>query len=235
MTNQTIKRSVDQDAGRHIPTRAKTLDEKQFKRVVAFVRANWTSRVRGSAIDPGPRNLVAVYLSFYAGLRPHEISGLEWSRHILDASGDIADVLTITNDIGKKSIGRQIPFHPELKKALAVLRLERPNDVYVFHPLNKRGETERNSANAASQFFKRLYVEIGFDGCSAYSGRRTFVTSRARQANLVGSSLRDVQLLAGHSRLETTAGYIEFSEAVSELASLPLHFKLTPEQLKGAA
>jgi integrase/recombinase XerD len=57
----------------------------------------------------------------------------------------------------------------------------------------------------------RWYRYVGFDGCSSHSGRRTFITNAARKISTVGGSLRDVQLLAGHSNLRTTQAYIEAS------------------------
>ena len=50
---------------------------------------------------------------------------------------------------------------------------------------------------------------LGFGGSSRNSWSRTFVTNAARRISTVGSSLRDVQLLAGHSALSTTQRYIE--------------------------
>ena len=67
----------------------------------------------------------------------------------------------------------------------------------------------RMSANSIAHWFKRLYGSLGFDGCSSHSGRRTFITQTARKISLVGGSLRDIQLMAGHSNLQTTQRYIE--------------------------
>ena len=73
-------------------------------------------------------------------------------------------------------------------------------------------ESERSdgmSAQAMVNLFWRWYQDIGFDGCSSHSGRRTFITNTARKISTVGGSLRDVQMLAGHTNLRTTQRYIE--------------------------
>jgi site-specific recombinase XerD len=60
-------------------------------------------------------------------------------------------------------------------------------------------------------WFHRLYAELGFEGASSHSGRRTFITKAARKIVEAGGSLRDVQELAGHASLSTTQRYIEGS------------------------
>jgi integrase/recombinase XerD len=64
-------------------------------------------------------------------------------------------------------------------------------------------------ANSVVNWFAELYFEVRANGCSSHSGRRTFITFAARQAPLVGASLRDVQLLAGHKSIEVTQAYID--------------------------
>jgi integrase/recombinase XerD len=65
------------------------------------------------------------------------------------------------------------------------------------------------------------YEHLGFRGCSSHSGRRTFITNAARKISTVGGSLRDVQVLAGHTRLSTTQRYIEAdSEAQRRVVNL---------------
>ena len=63
--------------------------------------------------------------------------------------------------------------------------------------------------NSIVNWFISLYHELGLEGCSSHSGRRTFVTQAARLTHKAGGSLRDVQLLAGHRSIETTQRYID--------------------------
>ena len=60
-------------------------------------------------------------------------------------------------------------------------------------------------------WFRRLYREIGLNGCSSHSGRRTFITNAARLVSKAGGSLCDVQQLAGHRSIEQTQAYIDAS------------------------
>ena len=46
-------------------------------------------------------------------------------------------------------------------------------------------------------------------GRSSHSGRRTFITNAARKISTVGGSLRDIQILVGHSVLSMTQRYID--------------------------
>ena len=72
--------------------------------------------------------------------------------------------------------------------------------------------TERAQSTTAQSVvnqFSRWYTDLGFVGCSSHSGRRTFITNAARKISTVGGSVRDVQMMAGHSNLNTTQRYIE--------------------------
>ena len=69
--------------------------------------------------------------------------------------------------------------------------------------------SKQTSPQVIVNLFTRWYEQIGFDGCSSHSGRRTFITNAARKISVVGGSLRDVQMLAGHSNLRVTQRYID--------------------------
>jgi integrase/recombinase XerD len=79
----------------------------------------------------------------------------------------------------------------------------------------------RTSPQADVNMYKRWYHELGLQGCASHSGRRTFITNAARQISTVGGSIRDVQMLAGHSSLAVTQRYIEGdSEARRKIVDL---------------
>jgi integrase/recombinase XerD len=67
--------------------------------------------------------------------------------------------------------------------------------------------------------YQRMLDSFGHIGASTHSGRRTFGTKLARTANLHHCSLRDVQMILGHARLETTEAYVELSEDASSLVN----------------
>jgi integrase/recombinase XerD len=63
--------------------------------------------------------------------------------------------------------------------------------------------------NSIVNWFVQLFAELGISRCTSHSGRRTFITTAARNVHRAGCSLRDVQLLAGHRSIETTQRYID--------------------------
>ena len=145
-------------------------------------------------------------LSFKAGLRACEIAGLDWSM-LLGASGCIADSIEVGRHIAKYGSGRRVPCHKDLRAALRKLHLEqgRPQRGPVCR--SERGAAM--TAKSVVNWFSQQYRELGYEGCSSHSGRRTMITMAARSLAKVGGSLRDVQELAGHRNLATTEGYIQ--------------------------
>jgi hypothetical protein len=77
-----------------------------------------------------------------------------------------------------KSGGRTIPMNAELHAALLALREVVPDKVRADWPI---AYSERGGYSAASivNLFDRWYRELGFQGASSHSGRRTFITAAA--------------------------------------------------------
>ena len=176
---------------------------KTLTKVQVDAALNYLSRTRHPI-----RNQAILLLSIKAGMRAKEIAHLKWEM-LTTADGEIGSAIHLTNTASKgKGGGRVIPLNKELKAALFKLRSEPP----LSRPSEYVITTERcgrTSSQAIVNLFFRWYSDLGYGGCSSHSGRRTFITNAARKISTVGGSLRDVQLLAGHSNLSTTQRYIE--------------------------
>jgi len=159
------------------------------------------------------RDRAIVLLSFKAGLRAKEIAGLTWAM-VTDASGAIADRIALPNRASKgKSGGREIPMHRELREALAALMTARADKVRPKLPVIYSERGDGYGANAIAVWFHTKFAELGVQGASSHSGRRTFITAAAKKIVEAGGSLRDVQDLAGHASLATTQRYIQGDSA----------------------
>jgi integrase/recombinase XerD len=139
-----------------------------------------------------------ILLSFKAGLRAKEIAELTWSM-ITDASGEIADAIALQNLASKgKNGGRTIPLHGELREALVALRTTRDDKARANHPVIYSERARGYSAAAVAVWFHTRFRELGVQGASSHSGRRTFITSLAKKIVEAGGSLRDVQMNLRH-------------------------------------
>lgn len=154
------------------------------------------------------RDRAMILLSVKAGLRAGEIAKLRWSM-LLDADGRLGHRMELHDGAAKKRSGRTIPLHPELRRALLVLRRSTGHEGAVIR--SERGGTRGLRPGSVVNWFRRLYRELGLNGCSSHSGRRTFITNAARLVFKAGGSLRDVQQLAGHRSIDQTQVYIDGS------------------------
>lgn len=182
-----------------VTKRAKTLTDKDIERLLKLVE--------GSTIRESDR--LKILLTYYAGLRVSEIAKLRVNA-LLDPNGRISSSINVFSDVGKNGRERTIPMHPKIKDALIEFRKRHPSEEFVALPHRVRHLTVSN----LTVWFHSLYKRAGLQGCSSHSGRRSFITNLARTANQHGNSLKDVQLIAGHSRLDTTEAYIEHSDSV---------------------
>ena len=207
----SLAAEADATTGQASPQRgsrgqAKVLDEEQIQQVLNFIR------LQNSEPESDE---VKFLLSVRAGLRASEIAALDMDA-LVTADRRIGKVIEIRAEWSKSKRPRSIPMHPDVRNALGRLRKRFPQAMHVAIAPNSNG-TGRQSANAVTLWFARLYAAAGLRGCSSHSGRRSFITSLARRANEFNTSLRDVQHLAGHARLDTTERYIEPSLDLSAL------------------
>lgn len=192
---------------------AKVLTGQQIKTVTAYL----------GTLRNGIRNQTIFLLSVKAGLRAQEIAFLQWSM-VLNSNGEIGDCIQLTNKASKGNSGRSIPLNHELKKALITLLQSSKKQPNFNERTSFVVTTERSyttSPQTIVSMFYHWYRDIGLMGCSSHSGRRTFITNAARKISTVGGSIRDVQILAGHSSLTVTQRYIESNlDAQKKLVNL---------------
>jgi len=192
---------------------AKVLTKPQVDAVTAFLLSR----------RHGVRDQTVFLLSVRAGLRAKEIANLRWSM-ILTPDGEVGDAIHLTDTASKGRSGRVIPLNKQLRENLKQMLAAAQQD-QRFHPALSYVVTTERSAHTSPQavvnMFKRWYDDIGLLGCSSHSGRRTFITNAARKISTVGGSLRDVQMLAGHSSLAVTQRYIDGdSEAMKKIVDV---------------
>ena len=175
---------------------AKVLSEPQQKTVLAYL----------AATRHPIRDKVIFLLSAKTGLRAKKIAALTWSG-VLDAEGNLADTVTITDRESKGRSGRTVPMNRQLLIALTELRETCVPEASSYVVTTERGA--RTSANALVHKFRDWYARVGLEGASSHSGRRTFITNAARKISTVGGSIKDVQQMAGHQSLGMTQRYID--------------------------
>ncbi len=180
--------------------------------------------VRGYLADRrnGLRNETIFLLSFKAGLRAKEIASLTWAM-VLGSDGEVSNVIALTNQASKGKSGRIIPLASDLREVLVkMLEVARGNE--SFSGGDRVIQSERSKAVESQtiiNLFRTWFSDLGLEGCSSHSGRRTFITNTARLVSTVGGSLRDVQMMAGHASLQMTQSYIESdSEAQRKVVGL---------------
>lgn len=158
-----------------------------------------------------PESALAVFrLTYLAGLRVGEVAPLELDT-LRDARGVFLDYVTVFAGTAKNRRTRVIPMHPKIKEALVALVARFPHAKRVAFSCQWHTIKYQN-IQALSRYMHYLYREAALQGCSSHSGRRTFATNLHRQ----GAAMRDIQVLMGHSRIETTQAYLEPSGSMSD-------------------
>jgi integrase len=176
---------------------AKTLSETQQRVVLSHLASGRHSK----------RNTLIFLLSVDAALRAKEIASLEWSM-LTDASGALTDEIRLQDKASKGHSGGVVFMSKRLKAALiGYTEGERLTGRVIK---SQRGKPM--AAQVITNWFFRLYRELGYDGCSGHSGRRTAITRWARNIHQHGGSLAEVSRLARHSSISMTMKYIEVSE-----------------------
>jgi integrase/recombinase XerD len=176
---------------------------KQAKVITPSMLKRMLRHVSRSSSFP-ERDRAMIQLSVKAGLRACEIAGLNWSM-VLDAQGRVSGTIHVRDVIAKKRGGRRIPMHPDLRRALEKLA----RTVEPVGPVVRSYRGSHLKANSIVNWFVALFQELGFEGCSSHSGRRSFITAAARNIHRSGCSV-----LAGKGPKDSLQGYTSSTVSV---------------------
>lgn len=146
-------------------------------------------------------------LSVDAGLRAKEIAALDWSM-VSDAEGRLTEEIRLTDAAAKGKSGGVVYTSKRLHAALCA----HGDGKTLRGPVVLSQSGGAMTAQVVVNWFWTLYRELGYDGCSSHSGRRTAITRWSRKISTVGGSMKDVQTLARHASLQMTQRYVEVSE-----------------------
>jgi len=173
-------------------SQARVLNQQELRRVL-----DYTATRRHSA-----RNRVMLLLTHFAGMRVGEVAALR-INDVLSDGGVVKSEIRLMPEQTKGKHARTVYLNERMQKELAqYIRLLKIRD--VSKPLFYTQKKDGFSANSLTQYFFYLYRNVGLEGCSSHSGRRSFLTGLANK----GTAIHILKSLAGHRNISTTATYL---------------------------
>ena len=176
---------------------AKILSDSQQRVVLSYIQTKALAE----------RNTLMFLLSFDAALRSKEIAHLTWEM-VTDAQGNLTDEIRLQDKASKGRSGGVIPMSKRLREAFVV----HAEGKLLRGRVMKSARGNELTSQIVINYFWLLYRELGYEGCSSHSGRRTAITRWARKISACGGGIKEVQHLARHASLGMTQRYIELSE-----------------------
>jgi len=181
---------------------AKTLTERELRRVLDYIATR----------NHAPRNRAMLLITCWAGMRVGEVASL----HIGDVvaqDGTIKAEIRLLPEQTKGRHARTVFVGERLRSELtAYAKTIKLND--PTKPLFITQKRTPFSANTLCQHFGVLYKNVGLDGASSHSGRRTFISTLASK----GIGVRVLMSLAGHRNMSTTQAYIDVNDGMKRAA-----------------
>ncbi len=160
----------------------------------------------------GPRNRMALMLSYLAGLRVGEIASLRWGD-LLDGEGKVREQLRLSAAVTKGGHARVVFLNARLRREIEQYRRPSPPPLPASYRCSSR-RNARRSAPIPSVSSCGVVLSAGLDGGSSHSGRRWFITRLAH----AGISPKAIMMLAGHRHLSTTQRYIDVNDEMMRSA-----------------
>jgi integrase/recombinase XerD len=183
---------------------AKTLTAQEIRRVLDYVATRKHSE----------RNRAMLLTMFYAGLRVKECAALRY-EDVLDAEGKVKQEIRLTPEQTKGSKAGTVFVSEKLRKELQAYVRAYPAKALtdkLFY--SQKRPSEGWNSNTLCQFFHHLFKNVGIEGASSHSPRRTLITNLADK----GVSVRVLQSIARHANISTTQAYIDVNDAMKRKA-----------------
>lgn len=190
-------------------TQARVLTDKDIKRALSFIGTKRTA-IRDRAL---------FMTGILTGMRAKELSSIRIAD-VLGSDAEIRDEIHLSSNMTKGKRGRTVLLNKKVREEIAnylrerfktkdlqpILLTDTSRALFSNQKNNVRGFT----ANGMSKHLSQLFSDIGIDGASAHSLRRSYISKIAS----FGTSIRVIQKLAGHQDIKTTALYIEVSDSM---------------------
>jgi integrase/recombinase XerD len=185
-------------------SQAKTLTAQELRRVLDYVATR----------KHAARNRALLLMTHLAGMRVGEVAALRISD-VLDVDGAVRSEIRLDADQTKGNFARVVFVNEKLCKELTkYLSLYKPinHNQKLFY--TQKRMREGFTANTLAQHFHHLYRDVGIEGASSHSGRRSFITNLASK----GVGVRVLMSLAGHRNISTTQAYIDVNDDMKRKA-----------------
>ena len=183
---------------------AKTLTATETRRVLDYVGTR----------PHAERNRAMFLTMLYAALRVKECASLRYAD-VLDAEGKIKAEIYLSAEQTKGSKTGTVFVSDKLRKELqAYVKTVPYKSITDKLFYSQKRPAEGWNSNTLCQFFHHLFRNVGIDGASSHSPRRTAITNLADK----GVSVRVLQSIARHANISTTQCYIDVNDAMKRKA-----------------
>lgn len=183
---------------------AKTLNVDELQKVLDFVAKG----------KHAARNRAIVQTQFNTGMRVGETASLKYSD-VVDTNGNVRNEIRLRAEQTKTKEARVVFVNERLQKELqAYVAVYKPSSPSAKLFYSQKSATKGFTANTLTQFWHYLYKNIGLDGASSHSSRRTFITNLASK----GVGVRVIMGLSGHRALSSVQCYIDCNDDMKRRA-----------------
>lgn len=176
---------------------AKILNETQQKVVLSHLATGRHSE----------RNQLMFLMSVDAALRAKEIAELTWEM-LTDGEGNLTDEIRLQDKASKGRSGGLVYQSKRLQTAIRRYAEGKVLKGRVITSQRGGGMTAQTVIN----WFQSLYKELGYEGCSSHSGRRSACLRWYKNIHNHGGTILDVSKMMRHSSVTMTMRYIDVNE-----------------------